>query len=104
MTRHDYGFPMASSKTTLKTAADAGKDLGVSLATVWRMIRRGELPTVRVGRRRYVDTRALKARIRRNEPERLRPFDMDNAIWKLVGAYRSEGALSSQDKHALLDE
>ncbi|MGH8168535.1 MAG: helix-turn-helix domain-containing protein, partial [Woeseiaceae bacterium] len=39
---------------------EAGRVLGVSDSTVWRMIRRGALPSIRRGGRRLVPRRALK--------------------------------------------
>lgn len=37
----------------------AAEWLGVSMATLWRMMDRGELPWVHIGRGRYIPRRAL---------------------------------------------
>jgi excisionase family DNA binding protein len=83
----------------------AGRALGVSTATVWRMIRRGELPTVRDRGRRLVLAEGLASRARRRARHQLRPLTRDHPIFRLVGAGRGGGrAPGARDKHALLDE
>jgi excisionase family DNA binding protein len=82
----------------------AGRALGVSTATVWRMIRRGELPTVRDRGRRLVLAEGLTRRARRRRREELPPLSRDHPIFRLVGAGRGGGrAPGARDKHALLD-
>lgn len=46
----------------LATSAQAAQALGVSVATVRRRVRDGQLPTVRVGRALRIDLSALRAR------------------------------------------
>jgi excisionase family DNA binding protein len=83
----------------------AAEELGVSLSTVWRMIRRGELPTVRVGRRRFLARSALSEKRIRQPAQKPAPFGPDHPFWGFIGAYRSGGAKpGARDKHALLDE
>ena len=83
---------------------DAGRALGVSRATVWRMIRRGELPTVRRAGRRLVPSTAIKARARPGRTGRIPPFSADHPIFRLVGAGRGGGhAPGARQKHDLLD-
>ncbi len=82
---------------------EAGRALGVSTATVWRMIRRGELPTVRDRGRRLVLAEGLASRARTRQD--LPPLTRDHPIFRLVGAGRGGGrAPGARDKHALLDE
>ena len=83
---------------------DAGRALGVSRATVWRMIRRGDLPTIRRAGRRLVPSIALKQRARLSRPGRIPPFSHDHPIFRLVGAGRGGGhAPGARQKHDLLD-
>lgn len=86
------------------SVTDAGHTLGVSRSTVWRMIRRGELPSIRQGGRRLVSVDAVRAgatRTRRDSPP---PLSKDHPIFRLVGAGRSGGnPPGARDKHAILD-
>jgi excisionase family DNA binding protein len=85
------------------TVEEAGRSLGVSRSTIWRLIQRGELPSVRRSGRRLVPARAVLARTRRraaNPP----PFDLDHPMFRLVGAGRGGGRTpGARDKHAILD-
>jgi excisionase family DNA binding protein len=84
---------------------EAGRALGVSTATVWRMIRRGELPTVRERGRRLVLAEGLARRARRRARDVVPPLTRDHPIFRLVGAGRGGGLPpGARDKHALLDE
>ena len=84
---------------------EASRALGVSTATVWRMIRRGQLPTVRERGRRLVLGDGLGNRARRRTRETLPPLTRDHPIFRLVGAGRGGGRPpGARDKHALLDE
>jgi excisionase family DNA binding protein len=84
---------------------EAGRALGVSTATVWRLIRRGELPTVRDRGRRLVLAEGLTGRARRRASRDLPAFTPEHPIFRLVGAGRGGGrAPGARDKHALLDE
>ena len=83
---------------------EAGAVLGVSESTVWRMIRRGALPSIRKGGRRLVPRRALKKGARAMSGDHIPPFTDDNAIFRLVGAGRGGGHdPGARDKHAILD-
>jgi excisionase family DNA binding protein len=88
---------------TLLTIEETGRVLGVSVATVWRRIRTGELASVRRRGRRLVPKGALARRMptaSRAVP-RLTP---DHPIFDLVGAARSGGSEpGARDKHAVLD-
>jgi len=78
--------------------------LGVSESTVWRMIRRGALPSIRKGGRRLVPRGALNKGARALSGDRLPPFTEDNGIFRLVGAGRGGGQQpGARDKHAILD-
>ena len=83
---------------------DAAQALGVSASTVWRMIRRGDLPSVRQRGRRLVLAAALTSRTRERTRQRIPPLSRDHPIFRLVGAGRSGGGTpGARDKHALLD-
>lgn len=94
----------ASAETRLATVPEAGAALGVSASTVWRLIRRGALPSVRRNGRRMIPREALATGTvgrRRAAPP---PFTPDHPIFRLVGAGRSGGcAPGARDKHAILD-
>lgn len=84
---------------------EAGRVLGVSESTVWRMIRRGALPSVRRGGRRLVPRQALKKGTGAVSGNRIPPFTEDNAIFRLVGGGRGGGHdPGARDKHAILDK
>jgi len=83
---------------------EAGRTLGVSRSTVWRLIQRGDLPSVRRGGRRLVPASAIQTRARRRRSGRIPPFSHDHPLFRLVGAGRGGGsAPGARDKHALLD-
>jgi excisionase family DNA binding protein len=84
---------------------EAGRVLGVSESTIWRMIRRGALPSVQKGGRRLVPRRALERSARKVTSNRIPPFTERSAIFGLIGAGRSGGrAPGARDKHAILDQ
>ena len=85
----------------VEQTADA---LEVSESTVWRLLRSGELPSVRRSGRRVVSSTEVERRVRIKEPPlRLRPFTKDHPLWKLIGAYKSGGqGPGSRDKYAVL--
>jgi excisionase family DNA binding protein len=84
---------------------EAGRVLGVSESTVWRMIRRGALPSVRHGGRRLILRRVLEKTNRRLSTKQIPPFTEDNPLFRLVGAGRSGGHVpGARDKHAILDQ
>jgi hypothetical protein len=82
---------------------DASHALGVSVSTVWRMIRRGSLPSVHRSGRRLVPVRALARSGCRVGSTDIPKIDEHHPIFRLVGAGRSGGASpGARDKHALL--
>jgi excisionase family DNA binding protein len=91
----------------LITVEEAGRALGVSRSTVWRLIQRGELPSIRRGVRRLVPADAARKRPGRaaGSPAAVPPLTKDHPIFRLVGAGRGGGHRpGARDKHALLDE
>lgn len=58
MTIEDRVLAAAQDRLTL-SVADAGRVLGVSASTAYRMVRSGQLPTVKVGQRKRVPVQAL---------------------------------------------
>ena len=86
------------------SVAEAGRALGVSVSTVWRMIRRGDLPSVRHRGRRLVLRHALAARTARARGAEVPPFTRDHPIFRLVGAGHGGGDTpGARDKHALVE-
>ena len=87
------------------TVEEAGRALGVSRSTVWRLIRRGALPTIREAGRRLIPATALERRAPQLQAERIAPLREDHPIFRLVGAGRSGGAgPGARNKHAIIDE
>jgi excisionase family DNA binding protein len=85
------------------TVDEAGRTLGVSRSTVWRLIQRGDLPSVRRAGRRLVPASAVQMRARRRT-EAISPFSLNHPIFRLVGAGRGGGRTpGARDKHAILD-
>jgi excisionase family DNA binding protein len=86
------------------TVEEAGRALGVSRSTVWRLIKRGDLPSVRRGGRRFVPAGAIQARSHRSRTKGIAPFSHDHPMFRLVGAGRGGGRTpGARDKHAILD-
>ena len=86
------------------TVEEAGQALGVSRSTVWRLIQRGDLPSVRRRGRRLVQASAVRTRTRRRRTAGIPAFSHDHPIFRLVGAGRGGGRTpGARDKHALLD-
>ena len=86
------------------SVAEAGQILGVSASTIWRMIRRGDLPSVRHRGRRLVLEHALSARRSRAQRPEVPPLTRDHPIFRLVGAGHGGGhPPGARDKHALAD-
>lgn len=84
----------------LLSPADFASASGISLSTVWRKLRRRELPSVKRGGKRLIPADAVVARVAGP-----RLFDDSHPMWKLVGAARSGGAgPGSSDKHFHLAE
>ncbi|MGO9455909.1 MAG: helix-turn-helix domain-containing protein [Acidimicrobiales bacterium] len=51
--------PLAVSERLVFTVAEAGELLGISRAFAYELVARGELPVIRLGRRRLIPKRAL---------------------------------------------
>ncbi len=59
MTTDRAGVPSPSSRPTL-TVPEAGRFLGLARASAYEAAHRGDIPTLRVGRRLLVPTAALR--------------------------------------------
>lgn len=95
---------MSNQKQQFVDVPEAGRVLGVSESTVWRMIRRGTLPSVRQGGRRLILRRALQKANQKRSSDQIPPFTEDNPLLRLAGAGRGGGrAPGARDKHAILD-
>jgi excisionase family DNA binding protein len=55
--------PLGSEDRLVYTVADAGELLGISRAFAYELVARGELPVIRLGRRRLIPKAALLALI-----------------------------------------
>jgi excisionase family DNA binding protein len=87
------------------TVQETGRALGVSRSTVWRLIQRGDLPSVRRGGRRLVPATAVRTGIRRHRGSGVPAFSHDHPIFRLVGAGRGGGGRpGARDKHSILDQ
>lgn len=96
---------MTQEKQQFVDVPEAGRVLGVSESTIWRMIRRGTLPSVRQGGRRLVLRRALEKTNRNLIRDQVPPFTEDNPLFRLAGAGRSGGRPpGARDKHSILDQ
>jgi len=94
---------MAQRTPSLVSVVEAGRALGVSLSTVWRLIRRGALPSVRQGGRRWVPESALRGQLVRRHGK-VPPLGPNHPIFRLAGAGRSGGrGPGARAKHAILD-
>ena len=88
----------------MHTVEEAGRQLGVSRSTVWRLIQRGDLPSVRLGGRRLVPATAILTRANRRRSAAIPPFSHDHPMFRLIGAGRGGGRPpGARDKHAILD-
>lgn len=87
------------------TVDEAGRALGVSRSTVWRLIQRGDLPSVRRAGRRLVPAAAIRKGTRRHHKAgQVPPFSHDHPMFRLAGAGRGGGRTpGARDKHAILD-
>jgi excisionase family DNA binding protein len=93
---------MAAAMITVEEACRA---LGVSRSTVWRLIKRGDLPSVRRSGRRLVPDTAVQTRTRRVRASAIPAFSLDHPMFRLVGAGRGGGRKpGARDKHAILDQ
>jgi excisionase family DNA binding protein len=94
---------MARSAAALLSVEEAGQAMGVSRATVWRLIRQGALPSVRLRGRRLVPTGAVAAHATARAAGAIPPLHEDHPIFRLAGAGRSGGRPpGARNKHAIL--
>ena len=99
---------MSGTATTvgLLTVAEASRRLGVSESTVWRLLRRGALTSVRQRGRRLIPEDALEPLARRRAPRSERgipPFTRDNPFFRLIGCARGGGRRpGAREKHEIL--
>jgi excisionase family DNA binding protein len=94
---------MGREAGSVATVTEAGQALGVSPSTIWRMIRRGELPSIRRGGRRLIPRAALHTTPPKAGTREIAAFRGDHPIFRLVGAARSGGlAPGARDKHGIL--
>jgi len=92
------------SDTSFLSVVDASRALGVSLSTVWRLLRRGDLPSLRKGGRRFIPKKSLVRGARRRQNQDVPPLTRDHPIFRLAGAGRGGGnAPGARDKHGVLD-
>jgi excisionase family DNA binding protein len=81
------------------TPAEAAEASGVSLSTIWRQIRRGELASYKVGNKRLIPTDAIP----RRDEAKLRLMTPDHPMWAFLGAGNSGGrGPGSSDKYFYL--
>jgi excisionase family DNA binding protein len=86
------------------TVEQAGRVLGISRSTVWRLIQRGDLPSIRRRGRRLVPAHAVAARTRRHRPGGIPAFGHDHPMFRLIGAGHGGGRTpGARDKHAIID-
>ncbi len=64
-----YRILQAPEERLVYTVAEAGEMLGISRAFAYERVARGELPVIRLGRRRLVPKAALLALVAQSEPE-----------------------------------
>jgi excisionase family DNA binding protein len=96
---------MSKEESQFVDVSEAGRVLGVSESTVWRMIRRGALPSVRRGGRRLIQRRALDKASHKRGGDQIPAFTANNPIFRLAGAGRGGGQRpGARDKHAILDK
>ena len=95
---------MSRQEAQFLSVEEAGRVMGVSRSTVWRLIRRGSLASVRQRGRRWVPKRALTARTVARAAEAIAPLHAEHPMFRLVGAGRSGGrSPGARDKHAVID-
>jgi excisionase family DNA binding protein len=61
MTQPDMGYPIPDAQTqpTMRVWPDVGRALKLSKASTYEAVSRGEIPSIRIGRRLLVPTAAL---------------------------------------------
>jgi len=85
------------------TPAEAARKLGVSESTVWRFLRREQLPSVKLGGRRRIPAGAVGRLVRPLRPvkaEDIPPLTLESPLLSLAGRFRSTAAgPGASDKH-----
>ena len=69
----------------LLTVREASQSLGVSISTVWRLIKRGALRSVRRNGRRLIPEDALLNRTAISDRDEIPPLTEDHPIFRPVG-------------------
>jgi len=93
---------MSTKTAELLSVEEAGEAIGVSRATVWRLIRKGTLPSVRLRGRRLIPQPAV-ARLSARTADAIPPFNEDHPLFAMAGAGRSGGRTpGARNKHAVL--
>lgn len=89
----------------LLTIDEAILALGVSRSTLWRQLRRGEIPSVSRGGRRLVRLPLRRKTVRGKTSGDIPGFTESHPIFRLIGAGRGGGQLpGARDKHAILHQ
>lgn len=88
---------------SLLTVKQAAERLGSSESTLWRLIRRGALPSVLRSGRRLIPSEALANAASHGRDGEPPPFGPDHPIFRLVGAGKSGGVgPGARDKYSIL--
>src|SRR5437764_10395375 len=72
------------------TPAEAARKLGVSESTVWRFLRREQLPSVKLGGRRRIPASAVGQLVRPLRPvkaEDIPPLTLESPLFALAGRF-----------------
>ncbi len=95
---------MSGDHPALLTVEETVRRLGVSESTVWRLIRRGAVKSVRQGGRRLIAEESVVVKLLAGRDDEIAPFTKGNPLFRLAGAGRSGGgAPGSDDKYGILD-
>jgi len=90
---------------SLVNIGEACSALGVSRSTLFRLIRRGSIQSIRRGGRRLISRQALMPRAALRATRGVPPLTCGHPIFRLVGAGRGGGKTpGARDKHAILDK
>lgn len=85
------------------TVVEAARYLKVSEPTIWRWVRGGRLPSLKVGRLRRIPLAALDGLVNREMSTggrlTIRPFSLEDPLFALAGAGRSGYRDVSKDKY-----
>lgn len=67
-TPHNIGLPDPAVQPTLRVWPDTGQALGLSRQSTYDAVARGDIPTIRIGRRLLVPTAALRRMLCLDDP------------------------------------